>query len=305
MARCPGHDDRTPSLSIDQADNGQLLLRCHAGCTANAICAAVGTTTSALFPNTTRAATRRPERHMVSFSSGDAGRVWRMARARARDDEVHADDTAVYEYMASRGMAEVWEQPGFGVLAPEMRLPQAVSRWASTGHRIVVPLHDGNGQLVSLQARSIQTGAERKVLFPAGSSIKGTVFANDPGVALLCGRLRPPCTVLFGEGLTDFLAIACTAAGYPVLCAPGTGFAQAALGRWAVGARVVIAVDNDEPGERCAEELGPNLYRAGAQQVFRAIWPDQCKDACEVVEHGGIGGLHDFIGTQMGEVRTR
>jgi hypothetical protein len=31
IARCPAHDDRTPSLSISERD-GRLLVRCHAGC---------------------------------------------------------------------------------------------------------------------------------------------------------------------------------------------------------------------------------------------------------------------------------
>jgi putative DNA primase/helicase len=31
-ARCPAHDDRTPSLSICDADDGKVLIRCHAGC---------------------------------------------------------------------------------------------------------------------------------------------------------------------------------------------------------------------------------------------------------------------------------
>jgi len=32
MARCPGHDDATPSLSIADGDEGRLLLKCFAGC---------------------------------------------------------------------------------------------------------------------------------------------------------------------------------------------------------------------------------------------------------------------------------
>ena len=32
IARCPGHDDRTPSLSISPGDDGKILLHCHAGC---------------------------------------------------------------------------------------------------------------------------------------------------------------------------------------------------------------------------------------------------------------------------------
>jgi hypothetical protein len=31
-ARCPTHDDREPSLSIRDADDGKVLVRCHAGC---------------------------------------------------------------------------------------------------------------------------------------------------------------------------------------------------------------------------------------------------------------------------------
>ena len=32
IACCPAHDDQNPSLSIREADGGELLLRCHAGC---------------------------------------------------------------------------------------------------------------------------------------------------------------------------------------------------------------------------------------------------------------------------------
>ena len=32
MARCPAHDDRSPSLSISSGKDGKVLVRCHAGC---------------------------------------------------------------------------------------------------------------------------------------------------------------------------------------------------------------------------------------------------------------------------------
>ena len=32
IARRPAHDDQTPSLSIRDADDGKVLVRCHAGC---------------------------------------------------------------------------------------------------------------------------------------------------------------------------------------------------------------------------------------------------------------------------------
>lgn len=33
MAPCVAHDDRDPSLSISDGDNGGLVVHCHAGCT--------------------------------------------------------------------------------------------------------------------------------------------------------------------------------------------------------------------------------------------------------------------------------
>jgi hypothetical protein len=40
-ARCPAHDDREPSLSIRDGDNGKVLIRCHAGCDQGRVIAAL------------------------------------------------------------------------------------------------------------------------------------------------------------------------------------------------------------------------------------------------------------------------
>jgi len=50
MARCPAHDDRSPSLSIRETDDGIILLRCFAGCSAADMLAAVGLELRDLFP---------------------------------------------------------------------------------------------------------------------------------------------------------------------------------------------------------------------------------------------------------------
>ncbi len=49
MAKCPAHDDHTPSLRIGGGDDGRVLLYCHAGCTTEAICQASGITPADLF----------------------------------------------------------------------------------------------------------------------------------------------------------------------------------------------------------------------------------------------------------------
>lgn len=41
-ARCPAHGDQRASLSVAEGEDGRALVKCHAGCKPDAICAAVG-----------------------------------------------------------------------------------------------------------------------------------------------------------------------------------------------------------------------------------------------------------------------
>ncbi|MGD9721417.1 MAG: DUF3987 domain-containing protein [Pirellulales bacterium] len=48
-ACCPAHDDRRASLSIAEGEDGRVLLKCHAGCSLEAICEAMGLKPTDLF----------------------------------------------------------------------------------------------------------------------------------------------------------------------------------------------------------------------------------------------------------------
>ncbi len=50
MATCPAHEDKRPSLAINEAGDGRVLLKCFAGCGVDAICAALGLRKAELFP---------------------------------------------------------------------------------------------------------------------------------------------------------------------------------------------------------------------------------------------------------------
>lgn len=54
MTRCPAHNDRNPSLSIARGDDGRVLLKCWARCTALEVVQAVGLTLADLFERPTR-----------------------------------------------------------------------------------------------------------------------------------------------------------------------------------------------------------------------------------------------------------
>jgi len=60
IARCPAHGDQDPSLAIKEAEDGKVLLHCHAGCTAEKVCEAMGLRMADLFPQECQEARRMP-----------------------------------------------------------------------------------------------------------------------------------------------------------------------------------------------------------------------------------------------------
>ncbi|MDA0240524.1 MAG: DUF3987 domain-containing protein [Proteobacteria bacterium] len=73
QACCPAHADNKPSLSVTAGDDGRVLLRCHAGCETQVICAAIGLTTADLFAQNGHAAKPKSNgKPSASFPSADA-----------------------------------------------------------------------------------------------------------------------------------------------------------------------------------------------------------------------------------------
>lgn len=62
IARCPAHDDRSPSLSIREADGGRVLIHCFGGCEPAAVLDALGIEFSALFEKREPGANYKPVR---------------------------------------------------------------------------------------------------------------------------------------------------------------------------------------------------------------------------------------------------
>jgi hypothetical protein len=58
LARCPAHDDKHPSLSVRELDDGRVLVHDHAGCSAVEVLEAVGLDFAALYPT-------RPAEHRI------------------------------------------------------------------------------------------------------------------------------------------------------------------------------------------------------------------------------------------------
>src|SRR5918996_354283 len=80
MARCPAHDDRSPSLSVRKGEDGRILVHCHAGCLVNDICSVLGIATRDLFPTSAR-----------DLGGGREPRIPRIAEEQRRDLQAYVD----------------------------------------------------------------------------------------------------------------------------------------------------------------------------------------------------------------------
>ena len=49
-ALCPAHDDKQPSLSINEGADGRILIHCHAGCPTEIVLRTLGMVFRDLFP---------------------------------------------------------------------------------------------------------------------------------------------------------------------------------------------------------------------------------------------------------------
>jgi hypothetical protein len=110
-ARCPGpshkHDDRRPSLSIGTGVDGRVLIKCHAGCPAADIVAALGITMQDLAGNpTTEPVSRSRIVATYSYQGADGEEQFQICRLepksfrvrrRARDGETPGRDGYVWK----------------------------------------------------------------------------------------------------------------------------------------------------------------------------------------------------------------
>ena len=102
-ARCPAHDDHTPSLSIRDADESKVLVRCHAGCDQEHVIAALRSRPVGrewlppVHAPAFRGAAKRTEPDQDDAKRTEAAlAIWQAAKP--------AEGTPVESYLVSRGL---------------------------------------------------------------------------------------------------------------------------------------------------------------------------------------------------------
>jgi putative DNA primase/helicase len=102
-ACCPAHDDRTPSLSITDSDDGKVLVRCHAGCEQERVIASLRS--RGLWEERARRRPTRPTPRIVNDSRQDRDDARRTELALAIwQAATPAGGSVVESYLASRAL---------------------------------------------------------------------------------------------------------------------------------------------------------------------------------------------------------
>ena len=245
MARCPAHDDRAPSLSIQDTTDGKVLVYCHAGCDQARVISALralglwgrngdGHAQPRRFPDNTPA-------RLDDKRTSVALNIWKSTRAGC--------GSPVETYLHSRGLT----------IPP----PEVLRFHAGLKH----PSGDTWPTMVAL----VTNGADSAPL-----AINRTFLSRDgngkapiePQKMMLgpcrggAVRLAQPGDVLMvGEGIETCLA-AMQATGLPTWAALSTsGLRSLDLPREVRD--VIILADGDDPGEAAAQDCGLRWKREG------------------------------------------
>jgi putative DNA primase/helicase len=246
MACCPAHQDRDPSLAITNAKDGNVLVRCHAGCDQRDVIEALrarGLWEPARYQND-----RRPR--SVARTKADSGAVNRTKAALGVwQTSRPADETSVASYLQSRGIAVApppsirfhagLRHPSGGVWPAMVALVTSGADGTPLGvHRTFLG-RDGNGKA--------PVDPPKMMLGPCRG---GAVRLADPGEVLMVG-----------EGIESCLA-AVQATNHAAWAALSTsGLRSLDLPREVRD--VIVLADGDDPGEAAAQACAWRWKREG------------------------------------------
>jgi hypothetical protein len=279
-SRCPAHDDRNPSLSINVGEDGRALVNCHAGCSTDAVCGAIGLRVSDLFPpdpSGRNGRTPKPRRR----SDGDGT---------AQNPALDGGFVAVAGDATPHSRGRTFPTARDAVAELEWRLGQRSAAWT---------YHDAAGEPVGLVVRwNTPTGKDvRPVSRKADGS--GWVIGGMPTQGgrplyalpdLLATRPGDRVYVCEGEKAAD----AARAIGLIATTSPH-GSKSASKADWSPvsGREVVIVPDHDHAGKLYAADVARLATAAGAKSVriirLADLWAEMPEggDIVDLIEHRG------------------
>ena len=267
MARCPAHDDRTPSLSIREAADGKVLVRCHAGCEQEHVIEALRS--RGLWTDRRprllgrRAAAPKVERQPDQDGarrSREALTIWRSTML--------ASGTAVEAYLGSRGLHLPKPSPMLRFHGG-LKHPSG-GRWPAM---VALVTRGPDGTPLAIHRTFLAAdGAGKAPVDPAkmmlGPCRGGAVRLADPTDVLMVG-----------EGIETCLA-AMQATGLPAWAALSTSGLRS-LDLPTEVRNVIVLADGDPAGEAAARDCAWRWKREGRH--VRIARPPQGMDFNDIL----------------------
>lgn len=269
MARCPAHEDRTPSLSIRDGDSGLLLLYCHAGCDYEAVLAAVSVKLGS-FGNFGQAKPRPvdgPSRRTSLMPL--VGRIWHETRPMA--------GTIAETYLRKRSIR--------GVVPRVLRSHRCLRH--PSGARfpaLIARVDDAAGSLVGLHRTYLDATCPKKTSREPAKAMLGQ--CKGASVHLRRGgRVLVVC-----EGIETGLSL-CDAldAKYSVWAALSTSGVRGLILPQAADqfSTLLICADGDDAGKQAALCLGQRARTAGwTVEAIAPIGGLDFNDLAQGLHHG-------------------
>ena len=248
MARCPVHEDRTPSLSISVGKDGKVLVRCHAGCDQRDLVAALRE--RGLWKTTRRhlGIASKTQPPIAEVPDAEALRrtaaaltIWQVSRS--------AEATPVATYLHSRGL----DLPASLALRFHAGLKHPCGGiWPAM---VALVMHGVTGSPIAIHRTFLVCdGAGKAPVNPAkmmlGPCRGGAVRLAKPGTVLMVG-----------EGIETCLA-AMQATGNAAWAALSTSGLRA-LDLPRDVRDVIVLADGDKPGEAAAQDCARRWKREG------------------------------------------
>jgi putative DNA primase/helicase len=273
MCRCPAHDDRKPSLHVEEK-GGRTVFYCRAGCTQAAVMEELRY--RGLWGKT------NPHR-AESFYKHDEEEHQRRHRARNILHAATASGRKPDDYLRGRSITET---PGTAHLLsandaerltgkrfPAMVFP-IVQRTSedlqTTGAHVTFLTEDGSANVRDGEGKSLRLtyGTVKGGFIPLGSDID-----DDAGDSSL----------IIGEGVETALS-AMQLTGLRGVATSGT--ANMAAVNPPRASELLIAADNDDPGRKAANRLAERLEFEGRGKVKIVLPPDPGKDWNDCLREG-------------------
>lgn len=231
----------------------------------------------------------------------EIGSFWSMCQPVSSDPEIlrwlegrDLSPAAIGRYDEARALPKNAHPPAWASYRGDPAIRSSAEPWTTLGYRLILPLHDDTGVIRSVRARAVAPTDGPKALPPSGYAAKGLVMADPLAAMMLALGSWPEHAekrVVISEGEPDFLTWASRGTGARTLAVLGI----AGAGTWTReiadripdGSTVIVRTDQDDAGDRYAEQITATLWGRcavlesdpEARRARRATRPEREREA--------------------------